>query len=217
MKTISFQLNYVGMNDETYSEFIAICKPRYSLSINLNEEEYIGNGICTIGNLITYVRDNIPCIDSFLNEIEFESLTYSSVYCRCNDYLLSTTEDRLLDDLFTYFHTEHLDFVYFYVGGGASEYCDGYTFTVHSNEQIHKNSPHVHVERDGYSVRYSLETLKRYPKDKCGRIYDRDERKIIQPALKELQGILLEYWYHAVNGYKAPTLDENRRQYYPET
>lgn len=217
MKTVSFQFNYVGMNDESYSEFIAICKPRYSLSINIDEEEYSSNSVSTISELIAYIRDNMPCIESFLREIDIESLTYSSVYCRWNDCLLSTMLDRRLDDMFAYFHTEHLDFAYFYVAGGASEYCDGYTFTVHSNELIHKNSPHVHVERDGYSVRYSLENLQRYPKDKCSRIYDRDEKKIIQPALKKLQSILLEYWYHAVNGYKTPTIDANRRQYYPES
>ena len=95
--------------------------------------------------------------------------------------------------------------------------CRGYRFVVHPNEEIHKHTPHVHVENDDCSVRYSLVSLKRFEQDKVPRNYLRDEKKIIRPFLENNRKKLLEYWNLSINGYTTPIINEKGQQYYPES
>ena len=72
-----------------------------------------------------------------------------------------------------------------YVAGGASREYHGYKFIVRSDEDRHKNMPHIHVEKDGVSPRYLLSNLERIASDKCLKDHLRDEKKIIKPYIKK--------------------------------
>ena len=88
---------------------------------------------------------------------------------------------------------------------------------MHPNEAVHKHKPHVHVVKDDMSVRYSLETLERFPQDVFSREYKRDEKKIIIPALKKNQKKLWDYWNCYMGGYCSPTIDCQGKEYYKES
>lgn len=151
-----------------------------------------------------------------LGEWEMEDFQVDTVYVQTDDAMLGLLEDKLLSDVFSYFSCDELTLV-FISSGGASFECQGYQFIVHSNEDIHKNTPHVHVKRSGCETRYSLETLERFPKDKFSREFQRDEKKIILPCLRENKDRLLADWNRCMNGYRTPTYDETGMQYYRES
>ena len=217
MKTITFDFHLVGMNDAMFSDDIMISKPRITLTFNLFEDEWADHEIERVSELISYIVSENPCAKLLLGEDGMRGLTSDNICILNVGCMLRTAQDRFLRDMFSFFHTKHLHFAYFFIEGGASFECDGYKFVVHSNEMIHRNSPHVHVNKNGYSVRYSLITLKRYKEDKCDRIYDRDEKRIIQPALKKHHKILWKFWKLSVNGYVPPEIDEKGRRYYEES
>ena len=150
--------------------------------------------------------------DEFLGEYGVENLAAERVYICTPDVLIGMQEDKTLAELFEYFSTDNIQFAYFLVGG-ASIHCSGYRFTVHPNEEIHRNTPHVHVCKDDKSVRYSLVTLERFEQDKLPHEYKRDEKKVIIPYLLKNQTKLIGYWNHYMNGYTVPDEDEYGRQY----
>ena len=146
-----------------------------------------------------------------------DELNLSNIYIRYAGSLYALQSDKEIADVFSFFKTNKIRIVYFFVAGGASIYCDGYKFVVHPNEKIHRNTPHVHVELDDVSVRYHLDTFERFPNDKYSREYKRDEKKIIIPGLKKHKKQLWQYWNCYMNGYIPPEIDVSGRQYYKES
>jgi len=73
------------------------------------------------------------------------------------------------------------------------------------------------VKKNGKSVRYHLDTLKRFEKDDFPREYKRDEKKIILPCIERNLTELIELWNYNMNGYITPDLGENGCQYYKES
>ena len=216
MERITFEIHYVGgMNDEFFSHDILIRKPKISVIYSFDEEDLDILGINCISQLIHHIKSVNGCVSSLISESRMEDFSVQTTYIKQRDYLLGIEDDKTLEQVFLDFQTEHLSFLYFYVGGGGSIECNGYRFAVHSNEKIHKCMPHVHVIKDEESVRYSLVTLERI--DDCSHEFKRDEKKIILPALKKNLSRLQEYWIAAMGGYRPPEFDFNNKQYYRES
>lgn len=152
----------------------------------------------------------------FLGAYGVEELNINRLYIHIEDTLFGLQEDKLLKDIFNHFSVDNIQFAYFLVGG-ASIHCSGYRFVIHPDEGIHRNTPHVHVCKDNYSVRYSLITLERFKQDSFPRTYARDEKKIIKRYLIDNQAKLMSYWNHYINGYTVPYEDVQGRQYYLES
>ena len=167
----------------------------------------------TVSEFISLLKKDAK---EFLGEYGVEQLNVNRLYIQTTDTLFGLREDKLLEDIFDYFSTNNIQFAYFLVGGASLHYM-GYKFVVHPDEDIHRNTPHVHICKDDNSVRYSLVTLERFKQDYMPRIYARDEKKIIMPYLRKNQDKLMEYWNHYINGYTVPYEDAKGRQYYPES
>lgn len=203
------------MQDEYFDKHILICKPHISLTFYFNEEELAMQDNLHISQLVNEIKVNNPCVEAMLGDYGMENFTFQTTYIKRKDYLLAFERDKVLDEVFSDFQTENLEFAHFYVAGGASVECDGYRFVIHSNESVHRNMPHVHVIKDDESVRYSLVSLERI--DECSRMFLRDEQKRILPALKKHLPRLKEYWIAAMGGYRPPEFDFKNKQYYPES
>lgn len=210
MKSITFSIYVCGMNRHTVTQKIMIHAP-YAMY----EKTFYGNDLAskTISDIIQIVGKDAA---AFLTEHGVK-LSWEHVCIRTSSALIALQEDKKLDEIFTYFSTDDIQFAYFFIVGGASIHCGGYRFTVHPDEDIHRNSPHVHVYKDGKNARYSLNTLKRFPDDNILREFIRDEKKIILPYLKKNQEKLMGYWNHYMNGYTFPAEDVDGNQYYPES
>ena len=210
MKTITFSAYICGMSENTFSDKIMIYEPlaKYEKIFVYEEITEI-----TVNEFLNTIKKDA---DEFLCEYGVEKLAAERVYICVPDALIGMQEDKTLAELFEYFSTDNIKFAYFLVGG-ASIHCSGYRFTVHPNEEIHRNTPHVHVCKDGKSVRYTLDTLERFEQDKLPRDYKRDEKKVIVPYLLKNQTKLIGYWNYYMNGYTVPDEDEYGRQYYPES
>ena len=216
MKKITFEIHSVeGMNDELYSQNIMIYKPKISVVFSFNEEDLDVRGIRLLSQLIHEIKTVNHCVESLISESGMENFSVQTTYIKRKDYLLGLEDDKPLDQVFADFHTKHLTFVHFYVTGGSSFECNGYRFVVHSKEKGHEHMPHVHVGKDGESVRYSLVTYDRL--DDCSRVFLRDEKNIIIPAIKTHLPRLKEFWTAAMGGYRPPEFDFNNKQYYPES
>lgn len=132
-------------------------------------------------------------------------------------YLLGLQKDEPLTELFAFFKRAKIEIDYILVLGGASIHCNGYRFTIHPNEEIHKHRPHVHVIKNDTSVRYSIDTFERFEHDTLSREHQRDEKKIIIPTIKKNKKRLYVFWNQYMNGYIPPIEDENGKQYYKES
>ena len=198
------------MSENTFSEKIMIYEPisKYEKIFCYEELE-----VKTVNEFLNFVK---KVAAKSLGEYGAEHLNIERIYIHTKDTLFGLQEDKLLEDIFNYFSTDNIQFAYFLVGG-ASLHCMGYRFVVHPDEDIHRNTPHVHVCKDDKSVRYSLVNLERFKQDSIPRTYARDEKKIIMPFLRKNQTKLMRYWNHYINGYTVPFEDEQERQYYPES
>lgn len=198
------------MSDRNFSDKIMIYEPLSKFEKTYTYEQ---NAFKTVNEFLSIIK--IDAIE-FLGEYGAETLAAERVYISTPDALIGMQEDKTFHELFEYFSSENIQLVYFLVAG-ASIHCSGYRFTVHPNEEIHRNTPHVHVCKENMSVRYSLDTLERFERDDVPREYARDEKKIILPYLRKNQDKLMAYWNHYINGYTVPYEDECGRQYYPES
>lgn len=216
MKSITFTVHFsTGSSGEFYSRNILIDKPKMAISFYFSEEDLATLKAQTISQLVHEVKTTNHCVGEMLSDWGMENFTVQTTYIKQKDHLLAFEHDKTLVEVFTDFQTDHLELVHFYIAGGASIECHGYRFMVHSNEEIHRNLPHVHVIKDDESVRYSLVTLE--PLDKLSRDFQRDEKKKILPALKKHLSRLQEYWKVAMGGYRPPEFDLKNKQYYPES
>lgn len=209
MKTITFTVHTCGMSEGTFSEKIMIYAPLATYEKCFCYEDIAAK---TVGELVEIIKNET----SIFRNAHIVDLCVDRVYILIGDTLFGLQEDKYLDDIYEFFSADNLRFVCFFVAG-ASIHCSGYRFTVHTDEDIHRHTPHVHVCKDGNSVRYSLVTLERFAQDPVPRSYIRDEKKVILPYLKKNQTKLMNYWNCYINGYTVPDEDEYSRQYYPES
>lgn len=219
MKHITFDIYLIaGMSASTFSPTIMVDKPYDAIHTEFTWHELTELGVRYVSDLIELSKARNPDLQTQIGSYGMENFCYQTVYLKKGDYLIGLQEDKELTSIFTYFQTDHLEFAFLYVAGGASRNHMGYKFVVHlSREQIHAHEPHVHVERDGVSVRYSLDTFERFSKDEPSWEHRRDEKKVILPYLKKNKALLMEYWDLAMNGFLPPQRDENGRQYCAES
>lgn len=218
MDTVTFEIDIItGMTEETLSPRVMVDRPARTLRQTFTAQELAEAGVQTADQLIALIRCRLPRLPELLGEYGMAHFRCERVYLRWGDYLLGLGGDRLLDHVCADFHDENPHFVHLSVAGGASRQHMGYTFVVHPREQIHAHTPHVHVVRDGVSVRYSLVDFQRFPQDGKSRTHDRDEKKVILPYLRKNRDTLLRYWELAMEGYLPPVLDEQGRQYCAES
>ena len=216
MSTINFTAYYCGMSEDLFADNIMIFQPvsYYSKSYDLEN-----NLLSTmkLSDAIQLFKDYALKDDDALGNWGVDGLQVDTIYLRSSDAFLGIQEDKLLADMYAYFSCDYLEFVYIYVAGGASFWCNGYQFIVHPNEDIHRHHPHVHVRHDDNETRYSLDTLTRFPNDTFSRDFKRDEKKKILPYLRKNQAKLRRYWDNYLNGYIPPIEDEEGKQYYRES
>lgn len=218
MHTVTLEIDIIaGMTEETLSPCIMIDHPVRAICQTFTAQELAESSVQTVSQLIALVQRRLPELHELLGEYGMEQLCCERLYLRWGDYLLGLGGDKALSRVCAELSDEDPRFVYLFVAGGASRQYMGYTFAVHPREQIHAHTPHVHVVRDGVSVRYSLVNFQRFPQDGKSRMHDRDEKKVILPYLRKNQKTLLRYWDLAMEGYLPPALDEQGRQYCPES
>ncbi len=215
MKKIRFEINICGMSDKTYSEKILIDKPYAQIkkTFYIGKENYHS---LTIGDCVDRLKSH-RVATRITKYFDINTVTLDNLYIKSKGSLLKFQYDRPVSEVFEYFKTRKLDLVIFFIGGGASRNYEGYRLAVFPNEQIHRYTPHVHVIKDNHKVRYYLETLERFPKDKCPREFLRDEKKIIIPAIKMHRDELMRKWDEYINGYIPPQTDLKGKGYYAET
>lgn len=211
MKRIIFTVYHCEMSDELYLDNIMIYKPFESFS-----KSFDWNELDSLPHSVTGVIEWFKVIARNQNVYITDCLNLDTIYIKINDELLGFTEDKQISDIFSYFEKDLIEFAFFVVGGASFHY-DGYLFIVHPNEEIHKNTPHVHVRRDEEEVRYCLDTLERFPNDKMSRRFSKDEKKRIIPFLRENKDKLYEHWNLYVNGYTTPAISEEGKQFYKES
>ena len=217
MKVIAFKIHMCGMSDRTISRKILIDKPFKTITKVLSLTYCLKNNISTVDELISYIKSSTVDITELLGEYFIDNFTVENIYIKHKGYLIGFQENKYLPDIFNYFKRGIIEFDYICVVGGASrEHC-GYKFIIHSNEEIHKNMPHTHVEKDGVSPRYLLDTFERIPTDEYLHEHSRDEKKIIQPFIKKNIKWFKEKWLMSVNGYIPPVETETGKQFCKET
>lgn len=219
MKTIEYTIYLVaGMSEETFSPVIMVDKPYAEIMTSFTWQELAALGIRRVSDLIDHIKTKRWDMEAEIGSFGMENFCYQNTYLMRDGYLVGLEDNKEIDSIFEDFQTDSLSFAYLYVAGGASRHHMGYKFVVHlSREDIHANDPHVHVERDGVSVRYSLVTFERKSPDEPTWAHRRDEKKIIIPYIKNNRDILMGYWDLAMKGYRPPQLDEQGHQYCSES
>ncbi|MGN0453204.1 MAG: DUF4160 domain-containing protein [Ruminococcus sp.] len=216
MRSISFTIYICGINEETYTEKIMIYKPHLSKDFYLTEKELLENEILSVSDFIIYIKKHYgTVIRSFIGDYSYSKMNFDTVYFNHKDYMLGFLENKNLTEVFDYTKSETISFVFFVVGGASFNIDKKYKIIIHANEDNHKYMPHVHVEKDNISVRYSLETLE--PIDKLVYPHKRDNKKVIEPFLRENSDFLMNLWNDYQNKYRVPTMTNDGRQYYSES
>lgn len=213
MSTITFRIYYCGLSEENFSDNIMIYKP-----LGCTERQFPLDDIRTqtVSDIINLFTRELEKSNAALGEWETEMLRYENIYIQTADALIGLQKDKQISEIQDYFGFDDVCLAFFVVGGASIE-CRGYQFIVHPNEEIHRNTPHVHVRKAGNETRYYLETLSRFPKDKFSKEFQHDEKKIILPFLKEHQVELYTFWDMYMNGYVPPSVDQYGKQYYKES
>lgn len=205
------------MTEKNYTNRIMIYKPHLTFKHIFKIKKMEDCREMKISDFIEEFRKSDEYKLCEQNYYNMNELSLQSIYIENRGTLYSFQNDKKIVDIFSFFKTNKIIITYFFVAGGASITCDGYKFVIHTNEEIHRNTPHVHVELDDMSVRYYLDTFERFPNDKYSREYKRDEKKIIIPGLKRNKNKLWQYWNCYMNGYVPPEIDERGKQYYKES
>ena len=217
MKVIIFKIHMCSMSERTMSRKIMIDKPFKTITKFLNLSYCSKNNISTIGDLISHIKESCNGLFDLLGEFGIENFNIENMYIKHKGYLIGLQEDKSLSNVFTYFKKNILEFDYIYVAGGASREYHGYQFIVRPKEDIHRYTPHVHVQKYNVAPRYYLKTFERFKDDKYLREHDRDEKKIIIPFLEKNKKWLWEEWDMYMNGYTPPIVTESGKQYCKET
>lgn len=212
MLNIEFEFASGGMSECFYSDKIQIFKPSCRVIHFLEDYASVHPELVTVNDLVLFLANStLQSDDNYGRETSYED-----VYIKGDDYLLGFQEDKNLSDLHEYFETSTLSFITFTVFGGSVE-AHGFTFRIFPSESTHEHSPHVHVEKNGKSVRYSLIDFRRYPNDKVTKEYLKAEKKKIIPFIRRNKEMLRDLWNHYQNGFSLPYIDEDGKQYYKES
>lgn len=216
MKRLLFQLYFctmLGEYDYAFPKEVQIWPPQQIVEKSYYIDEH---DRATVSDFVESIKSEEEIV-SILGVWEMNNLSFETIYVRRKDCFLGLRCDKNLIELFSDFEENEIELAHFFVPGGASIQQRGYRFSVHPDEKVHEHSPHVHVAKDGISVRYSLETMERFKQDKPPREYLRDEKKIILPFLAKHRDQLMGYWNHYMRGYLPPTLDLQGKQFYRES
>lgn len=213
-RVINFSVHWCGLTSENFLPEIMIYKPFKTVT-----QKYVLSEKDSRSLFVNSIADRVKAeLSSSKNQIEnfWENLfNYSFIFVQRTNDLLGFNENKNIEAVFCDFEKNELDFHFFQIIGGASIHNNGYKFQVNSSELGHINTPHVHVEKAGVIVRYSLIDFEVIKKDRKGKEHKRDEKKIIIPTIKENRDYFLDLWEKANKGYKPPVLDENLNKYYP--
>ncbi len=217
MKVIIFKIHICGMSERDMSRKIMIDKPYKTITKFINMSYCLRNNIFTMGDLISHIKRSTNSLFDLLGDFGIENFNVENIYIKYNGYLIGLQENKYLSDIFSYFKRTILEFDYIYVAGGASREHHGYKFIVHPKEDIHRYTPHVHVQKYNIAPRYYLKTFERFKDDEYLREHERDEKKIIIPFLEKNKKWLWKEWDMYMNGYTPPIVTESGKQYCKET
>lgn len=218
MKLIIFRIHICGMSMKTFSKKIMIDKPFKTITKVYTIKDCIERGIVTIDDLVTCIKESDNNLHEHLGSFGIDHFNFENVYLRHHGYLVGFQQSKKILDVWNYFKKRFcLELDYICVVGGASRAHHGYKFIVHPREEIHKNTPHVHVEKYNVAPRYYLNTFTRFAEDEHLTEHTRDEKKIIKPYLKKHQKWFYEKWHMYLNGYIPPAEDEHGKQYCKES
>ena len=218
MKLVIFRIHVCGMSMKRFSKKVMIDKPFKTITKIYSLKKCIDTGIVSIDDLVAFIKESNNNLPGLLDAFGIDNFKAENVYLRHRGYLVGFRQNKDILDVWNYFNRRFcLELDYIYVAGGASrEHC-GYKFIVHPREEIHKHTPHVHVEKDSVAPRYYLDTFIRFAGDKYLTEHQRDEKKIIKPYLKKHQNWFYEKWHMYLNGYIPPVEDEHGKQYCKES
>ena len=215
--TITFHYCNSGLSDDFFSNTIMIFAPCRIATLFIRVENLPNQEQSSVSDLLAYIKKHLSEFDTPLSDLEFKDVNAESVYLYYDDFLLKIGEKKVCE-VFSDFKCDGIELYYFSVGGASIEYKNGYRFRIHSDEKIHQYSePHVHVEKEHDSPRYSLITFERFPQDNFeSRDYKRDH-KLIQEGLKKNRDRLMKMWHLATIGYGTPDIGTDGRSYYAES
>lgn len=204
MQLIVFKIHICGASDKYYSRKVMIAKPHKTIKKILTLHYCRKKDIQTVADLIAYIKKSIPNLSESIGNFGIENFNVENLYIKHRGYLIGFAENKRLCNIFNFFRKRKIELIYMYVAGGASLDHHGYKFIVRSDEERHKNMPHIHVEKDGVAPRYLLSNLERIASDECLKDHLRDEKKIIKPYIKKNIQWFNEKWNMNVNGYIPP-------------
>ncbi len=210
MKQIHFRICFCGMSEETIFPDVMIDKPHDCICNYFNAD---GDENLRISDLITTVLDN-HSFSNRLGEYEQSNFTFNNILVYHDGMLLRFMNDMSLREVFNYFKTEEISLYYFIVGGASRHDEKHYRYTIHPDERVHAHTPHVHVTKDGITIRYCLNTIE--PMDRLSQPHQRDNHKI-QAFITGHKSYFLGLWNHYLHGFKPPELSESGAQFYPES
>lgn len=214
MKQVKFVISLCGMGaGDLFAENVMIWGPYKQLIIYYPSQELKNERIRRVSDLIEYLKTDEDMLH--LDEWGIESFVYNHVFVNHEGDLYRLTEDKKISDLFRDFPEKDIELHYIEIVGGVSIECRGFLFIVHPDEAVHRYSPHVHVENDEYSARYSLETLQLIDANskKAEGFFRRSEKKIIRPFLEKNHNWFMNAWNMYQKGYEPPTINEEGMQY----
>ena len=211
MGKVIFKLNICGISDNLFADKIMIYQPLSVVQRVYSTEELQSRQIQTVSELINHIKSD-ESIKTHIDDYSYQQFGIDTVYIFNKRYLFGFRENKEFSYLFDFFRTNTIELHYFICGGASFNNDLHYKFIIHTDEDIHKYKPHVHVKKEGKEVRYSL--LDFEPMDELVYPHKRDSRKIIIPYIRKHQKEWLKLWSTYQNGFEIPVITENGNQYY---
>lgn len=212
MKGIELHLCSGGIDDPFFTDRIAITVNKHLIQeINYDWNQISGQAICIDEFLALLIADGV------IKEQGEPCDMRERCYIHKGNMFFYTKNNKTIEELFEFVDSELLQLFIFDIGGASINIDNKYKLVIHTDEDIHRNMPHVHVIKDQDNVRYLLDSLERIKTDKCSRNILRDEKKIIIPGIKRNIDDLWAMWNAYNDGYISPVIDFDGVQYYSES
>ena len=213
MRRIKFIVSLCSMGGGLYDDNTLIWGPFKQLTVYFNTYELQTAKVHYLSELIETLKEDVDML--CLDEWAYDTFVFDHIFVNHKKSLYRIKENKRINDLFKDFSENDVELHYIIVCGGASLELRGFKFIVHPDEKIHKHMPHIHVEKDDYSARYSIETMEMInANNKAAELFfKRSEKKIIIPFIKKNHDRLMEYWNMYQNGYVPPKINEKGMQY----
>lgn len=213
MRRIKFIISLCNMGGGLFDNNTLIWGPYKQLIIFYTADELQNAKVQYLKELVETIKEDIDmlCLDDWA----YDALTYDHIFVNHKKSLYRIKENKKIIDLYKDFSEDDIELHYIVVCGGASLELRGFKFIVHTDEKIHKYMPHIHVKKDEYSARYSLETIEMIDANsKTAKLFfKRSEKKIIIPFIKENFYWFMENWNLCQKGYEPPEINEKGMQY----